>query len=76
MIRFVRKRTLKSLKRSVTDLHDRASTHKIRADIAEDRITRTLALLDEQDVPAGDPLRLILTGDDVRHVPTLAEPTR
>ncbi|MEV5526369.1 hypothetical protein [Streptomyces prunicolor] len=76
MIRFVRTRKLKSLEGSVTDLHDRASTNKIRADIAEDQIARALVLLDERGVPAGDPLRMILTRDDVRHLPTLAEPTR
>lgn len=76
MIRFVRTRTLKSLEGAVSDLHDRASTDKIRADIAEDRITRALDLLTGQGVPVDHPLRMILTGDDVRHVPTLAEPTR
>ncbi|WP_406127985.1 hypothetical protein [Streptomyces sp. NBC_00989] len=76
MICLVSTRKLKSLEGSVTDLHDRASTHKIRADIAEDRVARALAVLDERGVPADDPLRLILTGDDVRHLPTLAEPKR
>jgi hypothetical protein len=63
VLRLTFARSRRGLLRSIADLHDRASTHKTRADMAEHRIERALALLDERGVAHDDALRLTLKGD-------------
>ncbi|MFJ9745758.1 hypothetical protein [Streptomyces chartreusis] len=63
-IRVVRTSTIKGLERSITELNDRASSEKTRADVAEDRIERALSLLNRRDLPGGEAIRAILAGLD------------
>lgn len=63
MIRLILGRTHRQLLRSISHLHNRASSSEQRAALVQDRIVRALAMLDERGVPQDDALRLTLKGD-------------